>query len=424
MIRRSKGMAVTGLWITGTLASTAWGQEQADADADLEVELAAELEQIQAEADEQNEDAASADGAAPQPAPAIASSMGLSNLLNPALSANGLVLAGYSSRFAGRRAAVAEEERDTGLTTGLHLQEVELRLSAVVDPFFRADITIAADLDEIEIEEAVLSTSELPHVTIRGGKIFAAVGRHNLLHTHAYPFLTAPLPWRSLLGGEGLKDVGLSVEVLLPLPFYTEVMVQGFNGEWDLLTGGTEDDPATAQSEFVPDARRYEDLAYLGHLKSVFELGDSATIELGGTYLGGRNGFRGWTYVVAGDLTLKWRPVEAERYTGIEWTTEYVWVRREGARGKAKEGGGYSQLRYQFAQRWWLQARAAILGLAVDQDGETYRFEALAAFVPSEFSTLRLQYALDHDTQSGTDAVHEVFLQALFSIGSHPSHAY
>jgi len=224
-------------------------------------------------------------------------------------------------------------------------------------------VTLAGDGEELGFEEAVLTTLEIRHLTLRVGQMHAAFGRHNRLHTHAFPFLTAPQPWRVLLGPEGLVDPGLSAELLLPLPFYTEVTAQVFRGEWTPFEGGVPDDPTTPADEAVPDRRRDEDLGALGHLKTLFDLSDSSTIEVGGSWLGGRNGHGGWTHVVGADLTVKWRPVEAERYRGVDWTSELLWVSRGHAPAAEDTGalGAYSAVRAQLAQRFWLQVRGSVL---------------------------------------------------------------
>ena len=386
---------------------------------DEEASIAAELEQMQAK------QPAPATGAAPTSSSTAAegrdaspSSRGLSNVMNPALSAAGIALAGATTRKDGDGSTPGD------LRTGIFLQEVELHASAIVDPFFKADVTLAGSADRIAFEEAYLTTLEIPRVTLRVGQMKAAVGRHNVLHTHAFPFITAPLPWRALMGQEGLADPGISADVLLPLPFYSELNAQVFQGEWPIFAGAIADNPATPVDESVPDRRHDRDLAYVGHLKTLLDLGDSTTVELGGSYVGGRNGFSGLSSVVAGDLTVKWKPIDAERYTGIDWTTEYAWVDREKAPTDRKQGGGYTALRYQFAQRWWLQARGALLGLPRSDSGRTVRGEALGAFIPSEFSALRLQYASERRLGGHAALVHEVFGQVVFSIGPHPAHAY
>ncbi len=350
---------------------------------------------------------------------ASASSSGLSNLMNPAISAAGITLGGATSRPEGAAAAAPAD-----LRTGIFLQEVELRASAIVDPFIRADVSLTGNSESVGFEEAYITTLGLPRVTLRAGRMRAAVGRHNILHTHAFPFITAPLPWRALMGAEGLTDTGVSAEILLPMPFFTEVTGQVFQGDWAPLEGNIPDNPLTPVNEAVPDKRRDRDLAYVGHVKTLFDVSDATTIEVGGSYVGGRNGFGGLTTLVAADLTLKWRPLGAERYTGFDWTTEYAWVDKEGAPTDRKRGGGYTGVRYQFGQQWWVQARGAVLGLPESDSGRTVRGEALGAFVPSEFSAFRLQYALEKLTNSPQKPIHEVFLQAIFSVGPHPAHAY
>ncbi len=366
----------------------------------LEAELAQELAAIQGRPAEAPR---AEDGSASASSTGNASSRGLSTAFNPAISANGIF-------YFGMRSGETPEDNPAGdLRSGIHLQEVELQASAIVDPYFRADVVLTASEEGVEIEEAFLSTLELPRVTVRAGQMHASFGKHNRLHTHAYPFLNGPLPWRALLGPEGLSDAGVSAELLLPLPFFAELTGQVFRGTWSPLMG-------TAP-------KNDRDLAYLGHLKTLFELSEATTLELGGSWAGGQNGFGGFTSIVGGDLTLKWRPLEHERDFGIDWSSEYLYVARPGAPEDDKIGGAYTSLRWQVATRWWVQARGAVLGVPAGPAGRTWRGEGLVAFVPSEFSLLRLQYAYqaaEHEKPAG----HEVFLQAVFSIGSHPAHAY
>lgn len=402
-------------WVGLVLLAAGPAAAQEATGEDEEAALAAELARIQAAEAARGADAPAAP--APGPDGAASSARGLSNLLNPAISAHGLVVVGGTTR----RPRDAEPARGE-LRSGVWIQEVELVASAVVDPYFRADVTLAGDAEEIGFEEAFLTTLEIPRLTIRAGKFHAAFGRHNLLHTHAYPFVTAPQPWRALLGAEGLVDAGLSADLLLPLPFFAELNAQVFRGEWTPFEGSVPDDPMTPRDESIPDRRRDEDLAYLGHAKALFDLSDSSTLELGGSFLGGRNGFGRASLVAGGDLTFKWRPVEAERYRGFDWTTEVLWVKKGGDPDGRPVGGGTSTLRAQFAQRWWIQARGSVLGVPRGDGPRTLRGEVLGAFVPSELSALRLQIAAEKTTNERF--VFEAFVQAVFSIGPHPSHGY
>lgn len=384
-----------------------------------EAAIAAEMAAMQAA---QATDGGGADSAPPasESSGSSGSSRGLSNAMNPAISAAGMFFAGYSTRG---DAEVVDGRDD--LETGFAIQELELAVSAIVDPYLRADLILTANLDEIGFEEALVTTLEIPRLTIRAGLFKASVGRHNIKHTHAFPFLTGPLPWRALLGPEGLSSPGVSFDLLLPLPFYAEVNAQVFAGDWAIMEGGVPDDPTTPLvDETVADLRQARDLAYVGHLRTLFDLSDATTIEVGASYVGGRNGFGGLTSVVAGDVTLKWRPVAGNRYTSFEWQSEWLWSNRAKAPGEATTGGGYTHVRYQFGQRWWVQARGAVLGMPGPREDRVYRGEALAAFIPTEFSALRLQYGLERAERSGAPFIHDLTLQLIFSMGPHPAHAY
>jgi len=278
---------------------------------------------------------------------------------------------------------------------------VEIQLSAAADPFIRADLILAAHGDEIGFEEAYLSTLAVPHVTIRAGRLFASFGKHNRLHTHTFPFVTAPLPARELLGAEGLRGDGVSFDVLVPLPFYTELVVQAFSADWEPM------------GEAEP-----EDLRYLAHLTTLFDLGAPTTLEIGATFATGRNDIDERTDLIGADLTVKWRPLERSDRE-LSWTTELVWVDRHDPDTEA-DGGLWSGVRAQLHRQWWLQGRGALLGLVGEH--QDWRAEALVAYVPSEFTTFRLQYGAEQ--LDDEELVHEVFLQAIVSIGNHPAHAY
>ena len=76
-------------------------------------------------------------------------------------------------------------------------------------------------------------------------------------------------------------------------------------------------------------------------------------------------------------------------------------------------------MQLQHSRRWWIQGRYDLLGVATG--GNDSRLSGLVAFVPSEFSALRLQYSqLDEDG----DIVHQLLLQLNFTVGSHPAHRY
>jgi hypothetical protein len=338
---------------------------------------------------------------------------GTSRAFNPAISVNGLFLGMLTSREAGEHdhEAEAEDEHDHahgGPEEGLQVQEVEVQLTSFVDPYLKADIVLAMHGTEgIELEEGFVTTLGLPAgLTLKAGKFYADFGKHGPLHTHQFPFVDAPLAVAHLLGPHPLNEVGIGLSYLLPTSWYGEISAQVLNG----------DNP-------VFDAEDGRDLAYLGHLKNFWDLGESTTLELGGSYAWGKNHFDELSRLAGADLTIKWRPTRQAIYRSLTWQTEYLYAAQDHGADIDKVGGIYTTVQYQFARRWWAQGRYDLLGLPREEEEEERdsRVSALLAFVPSEFSSLRLQYSyVDEEGEDGN----ELFLQFNFTIGSHPAHRY
>ena len=331
---------------------------------------------------------------------------GISREFNPAISVNGLFTGLYRSDDD------PGEEADTHAhgpqdETGLHVQEVEVRLTANVDHLLKADLLFAFPGGEgVELEEGFVTTQALPGgLALRAGRIFARFGRHNLLHAHQFPFLDAPLVHQHLLGEEGLAETGLSLSWLTPLPWFVELTGEVLNGDHERF-----------------DSPEGEDLLYLADARSFFEFGSAATLEWGGSVAAGNNALEESSSLWGTDLTLKWRPrgrVGSRR--SLVWQSEYLFARDRRLGGSSEEGGFYTSLQVQTGRRWWLQVRWDRLGLPEGEEESQWRTSALVAFVPSEFSSLRLQYSRQHEDGGEVNAV---IAQLNFTIGSHPAHRY
>ena len=322
---------------------------------------------------------------------------GLSRAFNPAISANGLFLGSYTSR----------EQADVAPGTGLQVQEMEVQFTSFVDSYLKADLILSLPGGEgIETEEGFVTTQGLPYnLNLKVGKFYAELGRHNTLHTHAFPFIDPPLVLTRFLGEEGLNETGLSLSALLPAPWYAELSGQVLNG----------DNPLFASP-------KGKDLLYLGHLKNFWDLGDAATAELGGSWAAGQNRDQALSFLAGVDLTLKWRPPRRALYRGLVWQSEYLYARQSLSSGRRAQGGLYSLVQYQFTHRWWLEGRYDLFGLPqVQAEGREHRLSGLLAFVPSEFSALRFQY---RHTDAGSGGENQVLAQLNFTIGSHPAHRY
>lgn len=327
------------------------------------------------------------------------------NSQNPDLSVNALFLYKNSNRGYDPNS----EDRN-----GVTVQEAEMQFASDVDPYWRfvGTFSLSQQPDEAQLaqtpphysprwnfepEEVYAESLDFNIFTLKVGKFKAAMGKHNQLHSHAFPFIDAPLQNTALLGDEGLNDVGASLAVLFPLPWYSELSVQGFSGQ-------TEDD-----SYFMSaDTGGYVGLA---HLKNLWDLSDQLTAEFGLSGATGENSLASSTNLYGADLTFKWRQ-SLER--AFIWATEYL--HRD--LGTDRASGVASWVQFQLTRRWWIEARGEYL----DSGSQQRKQSALIAFDPSEFSEVRVQY--DHLNDGKEKDEHRALLQLNYTIGAHPAHAY
>ena len=191
----------------------------------------------------------------------------ISNLANPAI--------GMSALFLGQAAP------DLNGAFGMQFQEAEISVISTVDPYWTlaGNFVFGADPatgvpDSVQAEEAYATTDSIPNLQIKVGELRAYFGKHGLLHTHAFPFIQAPIVMGNTLGQEGFKDAGLEAAWLSPLPWYCE------------LTGGAYT-PVAASGDHPLDfnSTSHDNIPYLGHLKNLFDLDDDTTLELGASAL-------------------------------------------------------------------------------------------------------------------------------------------
>lgn len=348
-------------------------------------------------------------------------------LKSPNISANTL--------FLYRQSNFAKENSST-VRNGLDVQEAEIAFYADVDPYSRlflllgvhpeyeADATTGKVTQEwaIEPEEAYAESTRVPYVTIKGGKFKAAFGKHNSLHTHVFPFVDAPMINSSLLGDEGLNDVGLSASGLLPLPWFSELTAQYLRG---------------AGENYYFNSPSPSDGVGLARWKNLVDLSEALTLEIGGSYARGGNAFGGDTSLTGADLTFKWRPSEGGKYHSWILAGEYIDRRLEQSGVPSEDGHGLAVWgQYQFAERWSLAARYETLDVtgsnsifnpdhALD-NALTERAAAALNFYATEFSSFRLEYGQSHGPAQSNGETEErrLYLQANFTIGAHPAHTY
>jgi hypothetical protein len=422
----------TALYAQSTQPATQPASQPAD---DLAAEFAAEL------------------AADSQPAPAPTPPARIRFL--PDISFNTSVAAAVFPNGSSDRDLRAHDPADSGFT----LQEIELAATSIVDPFFRADLFAAIGLDEIEIEEAYLtSLGRLPlGLQLRAGQFFTRFGRQNPTHLHNWAFIDLPLTSRRMFGGEGLRDLGLEASARLPTDFIgtrgefgpplltSELTLSAQQGSNDISFG--EKDFGAPQGE----AGGFLRYLYAARLSNFLDLSDTSGLNLGLSYAISTNDTAGEdapaenrTALYGLDIFYRYKPEQGRGYFNL--TAEYIQREAQIPGALVREGAAYIQGVVRAHRAWELALRLDTVGLpsnvigdraALETEGDPsqrflprveYRASTAVSYYTSEFFRLRLQAGLDSSDTDGdgiTDALFpEVLLQANFSIGPHGAHPY
>jgi hypothetical protein len=368
--------------------------------------------------------AATDPGTPPAPSPGPRGSQSLNPDLSGILDAN----AGVERRRVSYRNGDDPVLRSTpdSAGAGLAVQEVELALSAIVDPYLKGEIYLTIpNLSGLEVEEAFATTSALPgNLQIKAGSFRSAFGRQNGQHLHIQDFTRRPLINAAFLGADGLRGPGAQVSWLTPLPFYLNVIAEAFSSSAPDVGGPV--------ASFGGGSGT--DVTYTGELKAFVPLSDDLSIYAGLSGATGVSpdpqpgqgdvtGFNRRSVLLGGDLYLKWKPPNvAGGYQSLTWQTEVIFRHLgdatdcTGPAGPAAcaalsgewDGGGYTQIVFQFARRWLLGIRGDLIGLPTSSStGQIVRGSASLTFQASEFARLRLYGELEH---AGPTPVSPAFL--------------
>jgi len=340
------------------------------------------------------------------------------------------------------------ESGGEGPKNGFNLREVELGLSAEVDPYFRAWATVSVDEESAGFEEAVLQSTSLPYgLTLSGGKIKSGIGRLNRQHAHAWDFIDAPLVYRAMFGDEGLSGDGVQLTWLAPTPFYLLFGTEVFNGD-------NEQSFSMSDADGMPhhDAPRL----YTAFMKTGPDLGPNNALQFGLSALSGRHqvyeedavfgdaGADGETQIYgtdfvykydakrshgAGDFLLQgeyfYRDQDLDDTIGL-WQGLPAWT--------AQQDGYYVQGLYGVLPRWRTGLRWDQVGLINDvhnpADGDlscddSYRLMGMLDWKLSEFSLLRFQAGRGwYATEDGRENAWECALQWQVTFGKHGAHDF
>ena len=317
-----------------------------------------------------------------------------------------------------------------------NLREIEMDARAPIAPFADGVFILAfvEEFDddegefenEVEVEEAYIDFHTLPWDTsITGGKFRNAFGRNNVLHTHDLPQVDRPLAVQAFLGEEGLVTIGASADWLVPNPWdsYIELTAQVVNAD-----GGEE-------SPILGGGAGAEDPAFLGHVKVFEDVGQNASVEVGGSYLWGRTtddaDFDANVFGIDG--TYQWRNPQAPDRKSFLFQTELFFsdsdVEDAGGAFRNSAFGTYAFAQWQLDRNWYAGVRVDYTDFpAIEERAVTDRDWAVSPYVSfylTEFLRLRFEYQhLEQRTDGSWDSEEIFFFQITYLFGAHPPHPY
>lgn len=398
------------------------GQEAAAEEAEIEALLAAADEELATEEEDVEDEEVFKSGARALQG------------LNPEISVTGDILATlYMNRnFYVKEDLVIHDGHVHGgiQRSGLALRAFEAVFQSNLDPFSFMKFILAMHHGSPEICEGYISwVGAIPRVTFTLGKFHQQFGVINRWHEHALDQVDRPLTHTKYLGHHGLVGTGLSVKIMMPRLWAhaEELTIEVANGDnADLFSG-----------EFfsIPTV--------LGHLKSYWDLSTSTYLELGLSGVWGLNNRWGWiddsigelvnedyrhTVVAGADLSLVWIPMGKEKYRGVAWRSEFLYLHKE-----VEHDGGLENID-SFAGFTYLEARLGayvILGARFDigqipqVDGGDWYWQASPYLTiwQSHFAYFRLQY--NATWESGRrDPIHAALFQTVFAAGPHKHEKY
>lgn len=329
---------------------------------------------------------------------------------------------------------------------GFTVQNVELMLSATVDPYLDAQANVIFLIDAegetlVELEEAFFTSRSLPHgLQLKGGQFYTEFGRRNVLHPHSWAFVDQPVILSRLFGGDGLRSQGLRLSWLLPTGWYSELTIglQNAKGETvsSFLSAAGED--VAGHTLLDRSSRNFSDLLYSARWLNALDLSDTTSLNLGISGLWGPNasGLTTDTQIVGLDLYLKWQALNSQRgYPFVVWHSELLKRRYEAGdvtdpgHENLNDQGWFSQLLWGYTPNW-------VAGLRLERayaEGDTSsdplrdtrkRLSPNLTWHITEYSKLRLQYNRDWAQHLNEDSADSLWLQFEFNMGRHMAHTF
>ena len=326
----------------------------------------------------------------------------------------------------------------SGLENLFFPREVELSFFGQVDPYARAEVRVESgqgsrnDELTVSLAEANLTLMTLPFGTqLKMGRVRNRFGLLNELHSHDRPFIDDPNVLVQFFGREGLRENGFEATWVPALPFYLQVLGGVFNGENEVAFGRN-----TLRHPLAT-----------GRIRTFFDLGDFGAIQLGSSIANGDTPEQKSSTIIGFDMKYKYTPTGWQRALFTAYG-EYLVSLRDVL---VTDSDGIDQTRHRNRQGFYVGADVRpfahgelskwLLGFRYDwtqypvNPGQEWAAGPFIAYYPSEFLRFRLGYKHTERTNccsylnfadNGGSArrVDEIFLQATFILGAHPTHPF
>ena len=311
------------------------------------------------------------------------------------------------------------------LRTGAYFRVLGLHFQSNLDPFSFTKIAIEYNPFGLEFGEAYITWTKIfPGVGLTAGKFRQQFGVVNRWHVPALDQFYFPLALTTILGPEGLNQIGLSFDWAMPsiIADANFLTLQITNGQNDRLFAGD----------------MFSFPAGLLHLKNYWDLSRDTYLELGLTGMLGQNNQRGYdeegnliledsrlTTLGGLDLTVLWEPLNQARYHSFVWRTEFYYANKELMNDRIKVFGGYTYVEYKFDLQWQVGTRFDYTQPFETNNSGKYSYQIVPYITwwQSNWVKLRLQYNYLNGTEFPT-AQNTIRLQLVFAAGPHKHDRY
>ena len=310
--------------------------------------------------------------------------------------------------------------------SGFYFRGIGLHMQSNLDPFSMTKVAIGFDPHGVHLGEAYLTWNNLiSNISLTAGKFRQQFGVVNRWHTHALDQFDFPLALKTIFGGGGLNQIGVSINWLMPafMASSNSLIVEITNGENENLFAG--------ESFSMP--------AILGHFKNYYDLNPNTYLEIGLTGMVGPNNFKGYsnndslimeptrlTKLAGLDLTLFWEPVNKALYKSFLWRTELYFVDKELIGNKNITAyGGYTYGEYKFAEQWQSGLRFDYTQPFEENNDDHYLYQVVpyVTWWQSHWVKLRLEYNYLYNKQID-ESDNQLRLQIVWAVGPHKHDRY